>query len=178
MKKAFLSKCDAWYADKSGVAGKAWFDQLPPMPTALEVAPTLLAPDRNYPDAVRLYRGPTVQDTFMHPDARFEFRSKPTPGGHGHQICFTASGGLILSGVSAGSADKKVPLLSDFAKAHREADVNPFIWALQLDGNLCNQAFTTLSKPMLYQGANIAKYFECRPAVPNNKPRFVPGSTP
>lgn len=175
------TKFDAWYAVESTAAGKAWFAELPPMPTGLEVAPALLAPDRNFP--ARLYYNPTVQNTFMHPDARFELRGNPTPGGHAHQVCFTASGALILSGVSAGSADKQASfsatppiVLNPFA--HVNADVTPFVWSLQLDGNPCDRDFKTLTRPMLYEGANIGKYFECRPAVPNNKPRFVPGKKP
>jgi hypothetical protein len=160
---------------------KAWLEELPPMPTALEVAPTLLSPDRNYPAAARLYYDPTVQGTYFHPDARSELRSIRTLNLHGHQICFTASGNLIPSGVSAGSADKQAPFhFPDYMQIqpHVDADVTPFVWSLQLDGNPCIQTMTTLSKPMLHQGANIDMYFECRPAVPNDKPRFLPGSTP
>lgn len=177
------TKFDAWYAAESTAAGKAWFAELPSMPASLEVAPSLLAPDRNYPSSARLYYDPTTAASYMHPDARFELRSKPTPGGHAHQVCCTSSGGLILSSVSAGSADKRAsfhfPDVMD-PQPHVDADVTPFVWALQLDGNPCDRPplSATLSKPMLHQGTNLDKYFECRPAVANNKARFAPGSTP
>lgn len=41
--------------------------------------------------------------------------------------------------------------------SHIYADVVPFMWALQLDGNPCDQNTTTLTMPMLHEGAFIKK---------------------
>ena len=70
--------------------------------------------------------------------------------------------------------------LTPFSSAHLDADVKPFMWALQLDGNPCDQTTigTSLTMPMLHEGAFISKYMECRPPEPNAKPRFAPGGTP
>jgi hypothetical protein len=177
------TKFDNWYATESTAAGKAWFAECPRMPSSLEISP-LQSPDRMF--SPRIWRDPSDWSaagggTYFHPDAYYEIRAEKTPGGHGHQTTFSATGGLILSGVSAGTADKAAayyfPGNLDIM-SHVHADVEPFMWALQLDGNPCDQSTTTLTMPMLHEGAFIKKYVECRPVEPNAKPRFAPGGPP
>ena len=173
------TKFDNWYAAESTAAGKAWFAECPRMPTSLEIAP-LLPPDRLF--SPRIWRDPSTLETEIHPDAYFEMRAKITPGGHGHQVNFTDKGTLILKGVSAGSADKYAPIPEGWQNplGHLDNDVIPYVWALQLDGNPCNQTadLTHLTLPMLHEGAFITKYLICRPPEPNAKPSFTPEGTP
>ena len=58
--------------------------------------------------------------------------------------------------------------------------IDPFIRALQLDGNPCKKARggLRLSHALMFSGSNIGKYFECRPAIPNSKPLLAPGTVP
>lgn len=172
------SDFDRWYARESTASGKAWLAELPPMPTKLEVSP-LQAPDRNLFGFQRLWLDPAQTNTRYHPNAYFEIRSRKTPGDHGHQICCTVTGELILAGVSAGTADKEVPFPESIVYwLHVDADVKPFVWAAQLDGNPCNENFTTLTRPILHYGEYLRRYMECRPPVPNSNPRFIPGQAP
>lgn len=167
-----------WYAAESTDNG--WLAGLPPMPVSLECSPALLDPDRNYDP--RIYRSPSAQESHYHPLSYYEIRSKMVTGDHAHQVCFDENGTLILSGISAGTADREAAWPEQLwaPQDHLYADVKPFIWALQLDGNPSEGTTTNanLTKPILYQGAFIEKYIECRPIIPNDKPRFVPGSTP
>ena len=177
------TKFDNWYATESTAAGKAWFAECPRMPSSLEISP-LQSPDSLF--SPRIWRDPSDWSaagggTYFHPDAYYEIRAEKTPGGHGHQTTFDKTGDLILSSVSAGTADKAAAFyfpgnLDIYSHVH--ADVEPFMWALQLDGNPCDQDTTTLTMPMLHEGAFIKKYMECRPPEPNAKPRFAPGGPP
>ena len=175
------TKFDNWYAAESTAAGKAWFAECPRMPSSLELSP-LQSPDRLF--SPRIWRDPkdmsAIGDsTYFHPDAYYEIRAKKTPGGHGHQATFGTTGTLILTSVSAGTADKAAAFPENWNyNLHVDADVTPFMWALQLDGNPCDQSTTTLTMPMLHEGAFIKKYMECRPPEPNAKPRFAPGGAP
>jgi hypothetical protein len=162
---------DVWYANENP---PTWTANLPSMFSSITVKPSLLRPDRNMNP--KLYNFPTVKDTRMHPNAFFEMRSLPDADDHVHQLCFDKNGLLITSGVSAGSADKsQTPGIGNWSYAHITNDVNPFIWALQLDGNPAEQDFTNLSSPMMHEGAYIRKYLQCRPTFPNTKPVLPDG---
>ncbi len=172
---------DNWYTTEK--ADLAWLGELVNLfssfSTTLQPSGYYRRPDRNfYPF---LYSIPGDYDGRMHPNAYFEARSYATPGGHAHQMCFNAGGGLLKSdaGVSAGSADKAAafPMNLDW-RLHVNADVKPFIWALQLDGTPADQQTTTLSAPIMHEGANLKKYSECRPAIANGKPILTDGATP
>ncbi|MEI6607927.1 MAG: hypothetical protein WCP35_21705, partial [Verrucomicrobiota bacterium] len=160
-------------------AGKAWFAECPRMPSSLEVSP-LQNPDRLF--SPRIWRDPEAINTNMHPDAYYDMRSRMTPGEHAGQATFSSTGVLLLKGVSAGSADKMAAFPEHWSPyLHVDADVTPFVWALQLDGNPCDRMGTDTfltPLPMLHEGAFLTKYLECRPAEPNAKPRFSPGGTP
>jgi hypothetical protein len=178
------TKFDTWYAAEK--TNLAWLGELPPLFSWIEttVGPDgfLPRPDRNFNPY--MYAIPHSISTYYHPGASYEQRSQTaTPGGHGGQVCFDSSGILITAGVKAGSADKQAPFPAQLdGTKHREADVKRFVWALQLDGNPARGSgtpnYSALSAPMLHEGAFIKKYLEVRPAVPNAKPRLVPGATP
>jgi hypothetical protein len=119
-------------------------------------------------------------NNYYHPGSAFDMRSNETPGGHGHQTCYTAAGAIITSGVAAGSADRshhsnKIP----FSTSHRILDVLPFVRAAQLDGNpvSANDLIpTNLNRPMMFEGSHLQQYLQLRPPMPNNKPLLTPGT--
>ncbi len=170
---------DDWHnAEK---ADTAWLQELPPVFNRIETIPEsdgyLPRPDQNFNPY--FYGVPKEINTRFHPDGYFEQRSYATPGGHGHQVCFDEGGVLLESGVSAGSADKAAPFPANLNPLpHVEADVKPFIWALQLDGNPTRQDGTNLTWPIMHEGIFAGRYLEVRPALPNDKPRLEPGATP
>lgn len=178
------TRFDAWYVAEK--ANLAWLSELPPLFSWIEttVGPDgfLPRPDRNYNPFI--YAIPKAISSYYHPGSSYEQRSQvATLGNHGGQACFDSSGTLITVGVRAGSADKEAPLPAQLdGSKHREADVKPFVWALQLDGNPAKGSgfpnYTELSAPMLHEGGFLKQYLEVRPPVPNAKPRLVPGSTP
>ena len=129
------------------------------------------------PAATNLWAGIDGLGKFIHHTAARQMRSHRTPGGHGHQACYDTNGVIILSGVSAGTADFGAALLGTVSE-HKEFDVKPFIRALQLDGNPCRQSMKSLTHAIIHQGGNVGKYLQCRPAIPNNKQRLNPGEVP
>ena len=124
------------------------------------------------PGAPNQWAGPTRVATFLHHDAAYEMRTA-NQGDHGHQAMYDAQGNLITSTIAAGTADRERPILfwgiPNWTN-HREADVYPFIRALQLDGNpvSANDQFeqTNLNRPCIHQGTHTDKYIECRPITP------------
>ncbi len=183
------TKWDAWYPTEK--ADMSWLAELPPMFSWIEitVGPDgfLPRPDRNFNPF--LYAVPHAIDLFYHPGAAYEMRSYATPNNHGGQVCYDSSGHIITSGMSSGSADREAPAPAQLnGTKHRDADVKPFIWAAQLDGNPVEGIegnliqgilpYTNMTAPMLYKGDYINKYLEVRPPVPNNKPMLTPGAMP
>ncbi len=179
------TKWDAWYVAEK--ADLAWLAALPPMFSSIETTVGtdgyLPRPDRNFNPY--LYGVPHSVNTFYHPGASYEMRGLPTGNKNGHQVCYNPSGILLDSGVKAGSADKVMPWAPPIqwdTDGHKNADVKPFVWAAQLDGNPAEGGGTPeyidLSAPLLYEGGCIKQYLEVRPPVPNTKPRLTPGATP
>jgi hypothetical protein len=113
-----------------------------------------------------------TKNTFLHHDAKYEMRSKPTSDGHGHQAMYNIGGQLITAPIAAGTADMYAPFdsrgIPSSAKKHRKEDVYPFIRALQLDGNpvLPRDINRNLNRPCIYKGPNTDKYIERRPVLP------------
>ncbi len=115
----------------------------------------------------------TELNSFMHPGATFEARSKPVPGGHGHQATYDARGELITSTIAAGTADYVSPEKN--AIKHRNEDVWPYINALHLDGNpglpdngfgiLTEMVPLNISHPCIYQGTFLNQYLQLRPTL-------------
>ncbi len=170
------TKFDAWHlAEKADLT---WLGQLVNLFASFDKTPLpdghYRRPDRNFQPW--LYSEPGGHNTRMHPDSYFEARSYQTSGGHGHQMNFDQDGELLKSGISAGSADKAAPFPHWID--HGSMDVKPFVWALQLDGTPADQDGTTLTEPIMHEGANFKKYSECRPTIANNKPILADGATP
>ena len=173
------SRFDSWYTTEN--VDLVWLGELVNLFYSISIVPLpdgyMRRPCRNFNPF--LYAVPSATNTRMHPDAYYETRSYATPGGHAHQMCFDDSGILLQVGVSAGSADKAAAFPQNFNPfLHVEADVKPFIWALQLDGTPADQQTTTLSAPIMHEGAYLKKYAECRPAIANSKPILADGATP
>ena len=149
------------YADTS------WAGQLP-------------KPPKHKPDGeMSAWNGPETPGTYMHHDAVFELRSKPVSGGHGHQATYDGGGNLIEDGtIACGTADYVSPesLWDGSKKAHREADVKPYLKALHLDGNpghpdngsglFSETVPSRLTLPCLHQGYYLRQYLNKRPSFP------------
>jgi hypothetical protein len=103
-------------------------------------------------------------------------RSEKTANGHGHQAIYSQNAIIIRSGVSASSADREAPFPSNLNPfLHVNADVKPFIWAAQLDGNPVEENGTTMTAPLIHEGANLQRYFDRRPAIANGLDDLSPG---
>ena len=113
---------------------------------------------------------------YMHHLAKWQMRSTVTAHGHGNQACYDEQGQIILSGVSAGSAD--YGCADGYNPEHVKQDVDPFVRALQLDGNPSQRSLWNLTHALIFDGDNLHKYRDCRPAIPNDKPFLNPGGTP
>jgi hypothetical protein len=169
---------DTWYVAEK--ADLSWLDELVNLFAGFN---TTALPDGHYQRPDRnfdpwLYSEPGAINTRLHPDAYFEARSYQTAGQHGHQMNFDQNGVLLRAnaGISAGSADKAAPFPHWID--HRTMDLKPFIWALQLDGSPSDQDSTTLTAPIMHEGAYCAKYYECRPTIANGKPILPDGAIP
>ncbi|HOE62109.1 MAG TPA: hypothetical protein PK576_10775, partial [Kiritimatiellia bacterium] len=118
------------------------------------------------------WHAPEAKNTFLHHNAKYEMRSKPTSDGHGHQAMYDAHGYLITSPIAAGTADMYAPFYSigapRLSTKHLEQDVQPFIRALQLDGNpvLPRDIYRNLNRPCIYVGLNTDTYIKKRPVLP------------
>jgi hypothetical protein len=116
-----------------------------------------------------------TQNYFLHHNVKYEMRSGPVSGGHGHQATYDANGVLIETPIAAGTADIAAPyyandmLRARTGKQHLKQDVQPFLRALQLDGNpvLPRDIYRNLNRPCIYMGSNTDEYIEKRPVLPN-----------
>jgi hypothetical protein len=174
-----LEQFNTWYTAE---ADMGWLNELPALYWRFSfeqegtIDPTLVPidPEPANCDPQR-WKGFSDSDTYYHPDGYYKARSEETQNGHGHQAIYTQNAVVIKSGVSAGSADKEVPFPTNLNPApHVNADVKPFIWAAQLDGNPVEENVQTMTAPLLHEGSNIQRYFERRPAVANGD-YLIPG---
>ncbi len=175
-----VTEFEDWHRENSDLA---WLDELP-IPygwVILEgggVFGPLIEPKDPEPEdcETQRWQKPKHQDDFYHPAGIYKMRSEVAANGAGHQAIFNASGILITSGISAGSADRSAPLsLSNRTSDHEDTDVRPFIWALQIDGNPVGRSpfvsYLNLSAPALFEGHTLSRYFERRPPLlPNTNP--------
>lgn len=179
------TKFDDWHTQN--LSDMAWLSHLPALYKKLgngNSDPEPFSWGINFwhpPDSV-------AADNFYHPGAAFQMRSHEvdsfddTYDGCGHQATYDVNRLLIRGepGVSGGSADRVVPITSGgpifIGLTHVEADVMPFIWAAQLDGNPCSGESppTNLTKPMLHEGSFLNKYLTVRPVIANGKPELNP----
>ena len=173
---------DTWYDTE--ITDMGWLQELPPLYKRFQfteegiISPELV-PDDPEPSNCSPQRWGDVGDsnTYYHPDGYYKMRSKKTPNDHGHQAIYNGFAGVIRSGVSAGSADRKAAFPENFNPfLHVDADVTPFIWAAQLDGNPVEANGTTMTAPMLHEGAYLNRYLEVRPPIANSKPELNPNT--
>lgn len=149
-----------------------WVALLPPVYSALN------APPNRDPEPPNCEPGQWRNDVDplsnnYHYGAAFEMRSRETPGGHGHQACYTSGGALIVPDgteealASCGTADFEH--VSDIwgGSTHASEDAEPFIRAAQLDGNPVEGEgwgdCERLTHPLIRVGTNLQAYFVRRP---------------
>jgi hypothetical protein len=169
---------DGWYARN---ADTSWTSSLPqPFAslsfTFVEGGVEPVDPEPSLPSQ---WGTPHPVASYLHHDAKYEMRSNPIAGGHGHQATYDANGALIEYPIAAGTADIFAPYDAEGNPrkntTHRNQDVYPFIRALQLDGNPVHRvgdilwvidAPANLDRPCLYKGTNTGKYVDKRPVLP------------
>ena len=165
---------DDWYAQNADIS---WTTNLPRPFASITInisngTTNAVDPEPNPFGIGGRWHAPEAKNTFLHHDAKYEMRSKPTSGGHGHQAMYNIGGQLITAPIAAGTADLYAPFdslgIPSSAKSHRDQDVYPFIRALQLDGNpvLPTDINRNLNRPCIYRGPNTDKYVERRPVLP------------
>ena len=182
---------DAWHTRFSVETN--WLEELPAAYGSLAVPTTnwlgVVSRDPE-PSTTNLWEGvgSLGPHKYYHHTSVWEMRSQPTANWHGHQACYDEAGVFVEEGVNAGSADfgywnnisyNTLKFWQSSRPSHAELDVDPFIRALQLDGNPCKKTmggFQT-DHPAIYQGGYLNKYFECRPAKPNGKALLAPNTT-
>jgi len=169
------SEFDGWYDGNK--TNTAWLAELPAAYVALSNRVGSTSFYNPEPSTTNLWCAPDEPGQYMHHAAKWQMRSEKTPGNHGHQTCYDDAGKIILNGVSAGTADFSSPRWHTF-RPHVREDVDPFVRALQLDGNPCTRSWDALTHALIHDGENLVKYRECRPAVPNDKPMLNPGELP
>ena len=106
-----------------------------------------------------------VGNSYLHHNASFSARSVTIAGGHGNQACYDNNGKIITSTIAGGTADFAAGRLQS-VRSHIREDVNPFIDALQLDGNPGEiDWLNEIQRPCIYQGDYLNKYLERRPII-------------
>ncbi len=148
-------------------ADTSWTDALPKPYAKLQITTnwfggTSASPVN--PTTPNPWYSPSHLSGFLHHDSKWEMRSQKV-GDHGNQACYDGNGDIVLSGIAGGTADLyyaggwTVP-------EHVSEDVNPYLKALHLDGNPGDTGWLNgISRPCLYQGANLDLYIECRPII-------------
>lgn len=166
------ARFDAWFDHEKN--DLAWLSLLPPVYSTLGPGDSNPEPDHC---GQKFWQGVHKLNSNFHPGGAFEMRSRPVEGGHGHQAVYDLQGLLIRKGPGEGSADKGAPTLFGLA-GHRDQDVRPYVWAVQLDGNPVDPIlfFRNLNGPLLRQGVHIAEYLSVRPALWGARPE-VPAGT-
>jgi hypothetical protein len=168
------TKFDNWYAQNADIG---WTTNLPRPFASITInisggTTNVVDPEPNPSVIGGYWHPPEAKNTYMHHDAKYEMRSKPTSRGHGHQAMYDNLGALIETPIAAGTADIVAPINHrgqiKLSWGHWAGDVRPYIQALQLDGNPVhptdtNQNFT---RPCIYKGPNTDKYVERRPVLP------------
>jgi hypothetical protein len=173
-----INTFNTWY--NSEVNDKGWLLELPNLYSSVSTTSSSPVDPEPSSCAPQKWKKAEFTNSHFHPNCKTEIRSEKTAGGHGHQACYGEDGNVILNGASAGTADRKHPLLiciPHIEVCHLNTDVNPFIWAAQIDGNPVKRTGSTLTHPMLYEnGSYMNRYFQVRPPVANSKPELVPNT--
>jgi hypothetical protein len=167
------TKFDGWYAQNADIS---WTANLPRPFVSITInisngTTNIVDPE---PAAPKRWGKPHPINSYLHHDAKYEMRSGPIAGGHGHQATYDANGVLIGTPIAAGTADIAAPYYAnDMLRArtgdkHLTQDVQPFLRALQLDGNpvLPTDIYRNLNRPCIYKGPYTDKYIKKRPVLP------------
>jgi hypothetical protein len=165
-------KFDDWYEKEKD--DTSWIDDLPDCPCDLKkVCSTYCIPSNGasgwgtytiisgcdyYPPNPNEWEFvPTIVSEFtlpkFHPGGRFDMRTKKKNGMPGQQCIYDKDGKLITNGRGAGTPDARGPG-GYGGNGHGAADVDPYNWALELDGS-------DPSNPDV-NGGNYKKYMEVR----------------
>ncbi len=158
------------------------FDRILLSTNAVTGAVTPLDPEPGNPNE---WSPPVSHSTWLHHNAVYEMRTVTgIAGEHGHQATYDSTGRLIRSTIAAGTADFRRPYVSVLWSsgtipngfAHRDADVLPFIMALQLDGNpvIPVDTWRNLNRQCLRQGEHTDAYIARRPILPSGTQPLVP----
>ena len=158
---------DDWLGEAHNQVDAEWLGRLPHVYSALGAGNTDPEPEECDPQQ---WGAPNtrVRTNNYHFDASYEMRSVEIEGGHGHQGCYDAAGGLITRDgtlealASSGSADYSAP--GWIPIGHYNHDVKPFVRAAQLDGNPVD-GIANLSHHLIRIGEHLEDYFERRPAL-------------
>lgn len=175
-----LERFDNWTSNNVDLA---WTESLP-MPFESIVVANGIAIDPEPPAAdgcSGIWDSPHRIDSsaYLHHNAVWEMRTTVS-GIHGNQATYDAEGNLIRSTIAGGTSDKRGPFDENgnlrINVGHRDQDVWPFIFALQLDGNPVHvrglvDIPKALTRPCLRQGIFVETYLHCRPII---LPREVP----
>ena len=152
-----------WYGKN---ADTSWTDALPKPYAKLQISSSWLGDSATplNPANPNPWNSPTKLSGYLHHDSQWEMRSHKV-GDHGNQACYDGNGDIVLSGIAGGTADLYYAG-EDTVFKHVLNDVNPYLHALHLDGNPGDTGWLNgISRPCLYQGANLDLYIECRPII-------------
>ena len=157
------ARYDKWVTQWSNPTNKIWLRELPDAFLRLGNNNTDPEPSNN------AWFPPRTPGRYYHHTSAWEMRSEITEHGHGNQACYAANGTIVTSGIGAGTADY-VGIGEGFDPGHVTYDVDPYIRALQLDGNPClkDRSYLiirgiNLTHAVIYQGVNTDDYLLCRP---------------
>lgn len=180
------TRFDEWCTNN---ASTAWASTLPKpfdrISLATNPASHAVSPVDPEPGAPRQWCPPVAHATWLHHNAVYEMRTETgVAGEHGHQATYDEEGRLIRSTIAAGTADYHRPYAQVLwstgtfpnGYAHRDADVLPFIMALQLDGNpvVPVDMWRNLNRQCIRQGENTDAYIARRPILPSGVQTLTP----
>jgi len=157
------TRYDKWVTQWSLPENRIWLRELPD--AFVRLGSNNTDPEPNGTE----WFAPKVPGKYYHHKSAWDMRSKITEHGHGNQACYDADGHIVTSGIAAGTPDY-VGVGDGVDPGHVTYDVDPYVRALQLDGNPCRKDRTyliirgiNLTHAVIYQGANTENYLLCRP---------------
>jgi hypothetical protein len=142
-----------------------WIYRLPKPKAKLDFNREDLDPEPEVDDLPNYWKKPKILSSWLHHDSQYEMRSYKTIGSHGNQSCYDNLGNIVLEGIAGGTADYAYAVWWNVFE-HVKEDVDPFIWAILLDGNPCSvNLMNKISRPCLYQGSYLDEYLKYRPII-------------
>jgi hypothetical protein len=142
-----------------------WIYRLPKPKAKLDFNREDLDPEPEVDDLPNYWKKPKILSSWLHHDSQYEMRSYKTIGSHGNQSCYDNFGNIVLEGIAGGTSDYAYAVWWNVFE-HVKEDVDPFIWAILLDGNPCSvNLMNEISRPCLYQGSYLDEYLKYRPII-------------